>query len=252
MWKLLIDWPQQWVSPQYPLMPTSDVWLPTCCVFLWSIIEWHLLPLRDVGGCSCLVNTHPGPVIITWYFGDLFLSPPSSPNRPLQRGRWTWRAKAEVLRLFNKYLRDFYTKRNLLFGFTSLLPFNPVPMAPKRREIQSDVTTPPASKVKQQATASSTVPKPSLSTSANAPAKDIILNIWDNYTTNTPQRTLLLDIFMAFLVVVGGTQFVYCVLAGNYVSLHFEILVLSVIDDLWEGTMANHSVSTQSSLLMHS
>ncbi|OAL67784.1 oligosaccharyl transferase subunit Dad1 [Trichophyton rubrum] len=89
-------------------------------------------------------------------------------------------------------------------------------MAPKRREIQSDVTTPPASKVKQQATASSTVPKPSLSTSANAPAKDIILNIWDNYTTNTPQRTLLLDIFMAFLVVVGGTQFVYCVLAGNY------------------------------------
>lgn len=105
-------------------------------------------------------------------------------------------------------------------------------MAPKRREIQSDVTTPPASKVKQQATASSTVPKPSLSTSANAPAKDIILNIWDNYTTNTPQRTLLLDIFMAFLVVVGGTQFVYCVLAGNYVSLHFEILVLSVIDDL--------------------
>lgn len=82
----------------------------------------------------------------------------------------------------------------------------------------------------KQATASSSVPKPLLSTSANAPAKDIILNIWDNYITNTPQRTLLLDIFMAFLVVVGGIQFVYCVLAGNYVSLHLEILVLSVID----------------------
>ncbi|GBF64553.1 dolichyl-diphosphooligosaccharide--protein glycosyltransferase subunit [Trichophyton mentagrophytes] len=88
-------------------------------------------------------------------------------------------------------------------------------MAPKRREVQSDATTPPVSKMKQT-TASSAVPKPLLSTSANAPAKDIILNIWDNYTTNTPQRTLLLDIFMAFLVVVGGIQFVYCVLAGNY------------------------------------
>lgn len=29
----------------------------------------------------------------------------------------------------------------------------------------------------------------------------------------------LIDVFMAFLVVVGGVQFVYCVLAGNYVSL---------------------------------
>lgn len=119
----------------------------------------------------------------------------------------------------------------MLFGFTSFLPFNPVPMAPKRREVQSDTSTPPASKVKQ-ATASSTVPKPLLSTSANAPAKDIILNIWDNYTTNTPQRTLLLDIFMAFLVVVGGIQFVYCVLAGNYVSILLGVLVLSVVGSL--------------------
>jgi hypothetical protein len=28
----------------------------------------------------------------------------------------------------------------------------------------------------------------------------------------------LIDVFMAFLVVVGGLQFVYCVLVGNYVS----------------------------------
>ena len=27
----------------------------------------------------------------------------------------------------------------------------------------------------------------------------------------------LIDVFMAFLVVVGGLQFVYCVLVGNYV-----------------------------------
>ena len=37
--------------------------------------------------------------------------------------------------------------------------------------------------------------------------------------SNTPQRIKLIDVFMAFLVVVGGVQFVYCVLAGNYVCL---------------------------------
>ncbi|EFR03120.1 OST2p [Nannizzia gypsea CBS 118893] len=89
-------------------------------------------------------------------------------------------------------------------------------MAPKRRDVQpGPATTPSPSKVKP-ATASATIPRPPPSTSANAPTTDIILNIWDNYTTKTPQRTLLLDTFMAFLVLVGGIQFVYCVLAGNY------------------------------------
>lgn len=30
---------------------------------------------------------------------------------------------------------------------------------------------------------------------------------------------MLLDAFMGFLVLVGGVQFVYCVVGGNYVSL---------------------------------
>ncbi len=33
----------------------------------------------------------------------------------------------------------------------------------------------------------------------------------------TPQRVKLLDAFMAFLMAVGLLQFVYCVIAGNYV-----------------------------------
>ena len=44
------------------------------------------------------------------------------------------------------------------------------------------------------------------------------MRIWDSYLKSTPQRVKLIDVFMAFLVVVGGLQFVYCVLAGNYVS----------------------------------
>ncbi|KAM5447146.1 oligosaccharyltransferase complex subunit epsilon [Microsporum audouinii] len=90
-------------------------------------------------------------------------------------------------------------------------------MAPKRREGQAGAapSTPSAGTVKPTP-APSTVPKPTPSKSANASVTDIALNIWQNYTTKTPQRTLLLDTFMAFLVLVGGIQFIYCVLAGNY------------------------------------
>lgn len=44
----------------------------------------------------------------------------------------------------------------------------------------------------------------------------------------TPQRVKLVDVFMAFLVVVGGLQFVYCVLVGNYVGSLFCLLSLSL------------------------
>lgn len=53
--------------------------------------------------------------------------------------------------------------------------------------------------------------------SSSSSTQDIVLHIWKRYLTQTPQRTLLLDAFMAFLVLVGGVQFLYCVLAGNYV-----------------------------------
>ncbi|CAI7575686.1 unnamed protein product [Penicillium bialowiezense] len=51
---------------------------------------------------------------------------------------------------------------------------------------------------------------------ANASAAEIAQHVWQQYATTTPQRTLLLDAFMVFLVLVGGLQFLYCVLAGNY------------------------------------
>ncbi|KAK3076627.1 hypothetical protein LTS18_012493, partial [Coniosporium uncinatum] len=39
-------------------------------------------------------------------------------------------------------------------------------------------------------------------------AQRIVNGIWDNYVKKTPQRTKLIDAFMAFLVVVGALQFV--------------------------------------------
>ncbi|OJJ47705.1 hypothetical protein ASPZODRAFT_151162 [Penicilliopsis zonata CBS 506.65] len=51
---------------------------------------------------------------------------------------------------------------------------------------------------------------------ANSSPVEIAQHVWHQYLASTPQRTLLLDAFMFFLVLVGGVQFVYCVLAGNY------------------------------------
>ncbi|KAJ5678828.1 hypothetical protein N7462_007072 [Penicillium macrosclerotiorum] len=75
--------------------------------------------------------------------------------------------------------------------------------------------------------AASTTSAPSPSTTAtlssgpstlktNASVTDIGCHVWEQYIATTSQRTKLLDAFMAFLVLVGGIQFVYCVLAGNY------------------------------------
>jgi len=43
-----------------------------------------------------------------------------------------------------------------------------------------------------------------------------VQHVWNNYVDKTPQRVKLIDTFLAFLVVVGALQFVYCVIGGNY------------------------------------
>ncbi|BFZ62168.1 oligosaccharyltransferase complex subunit epsilon [Saitoella coloradoensis] len=48
------------------------------------------------------------------------------------------------------------------------------------------------------------------------PDAAVYKTLWHSYTTKTPQKLKILDAFMAFLVVVGVLQFVYCVLVGNY------------------------------------
>jgi hypothetical protein len=102
-------------------------------------------------------------------------------------------------------------------------------MAPKKSANQPSPAAAPASAMKSThsvSTASSTPAKQqSKSTSSNASAQirnaqdaqQIALGVWNNYVEKTPQRVKLLDAFMAFLIVVGVLQFVYCVIAGNYV-----------------------------------
>ncbi|KAI2635357.1 defender against death DAD protein [Xylaria nigripes] len=64
--------------------------------------------------------------------------------------------------------------------------------------------------------AAATTSASSSSSSSSSQLDKIALNIVQHYQKTTPQRTKLIDAFMAFLVIVGGLQFAYCVLAGNY------------------------------------
>ncbi len=87
----------------------------------------------------------------------------------------------------------------------------PIPtMAPKpRSQISPNAQTVPP------------IPKPASTITKNTSsqsAQEILASLWNNYLNTTPQRVKLIDVFMAFLIVVGGLQFVYCVLVGNYVS----------------------------------
>ncbi|KAI4865772.1 defender against death DAD protein [Hypoxylon rubiginosum] len=89
-------------------------------------------------------------------------------------------------------------------------------MAPKKSAAAptSTATSAAAPAPTTAAPASSTIAKP---TSSSGQSFDkVALNIVQHYQKTTPQRTKIIDVFMAFLVLVGGLQFAYCVLAGNY------------------------------------
>ncbi|OTA99566.1 hypothetical protein M426DRAFT_67592 [Hypoxylon sp. CI-4A] len=91
-------------------------------------------------------------------------------------------------------------------------------MAPKKQAAASANTATPV------AATPATAPTPSTSTStvakttASGPQTidQVAWNIVEHYQKSTPQRTKLIDVFMAFLVVVGGLQFAYVVLTSNY------------------------------------
>ncbi|OAA37235.1 Defender against death DAD protein [Metarhizium rileyi] len=92
-------------------------------------------------------------------------------------------------------------------------------MAPKKNA-RDRVTTPTpavaAQDVKMAAPAASFPPAKTSGKASRANWDEVLLNIYQYYMKETPQRTKLIDAFLFFLVVVGGLQFVYCVLAGNY------------------------------------
>lgn len=101
-------------------------------------------------------------------------------------------------------------------------------MAPKRNG--REPTPSAAATTQASTTAVGSVPvlptKASLKAKDNQSPQEVALGIWQNYLDTTPQRTKLIDVFMGFLVVVGVLQFVYCVIAGNYVCADSYDLVI--------------------------
>ncbi|KAL2416672.1 hypothetical protein ABEF95_015068 [Exophiala dermatitidis] len=76
--------------------------------------------------------------------------------------------------------------------------------------------TPSGSIIATPSTPAAAKPVSQSSLSSRSSAQEIIVHVWNRYLQDTPSRTMLLDVFMAFLVVIGGVQFLYCVVAGNY------------------------------------
>ena len=106
-------------------------------------------------------------------------------------------------------------------------------MAPKRQSAvpppsststtSSSFTAPSSSTPHSSKSATSPPARTSTSASSdNASLQAVLQQAWDAYLKSTPQRIKLLDVFMGFLVFVGVVQFVYVVLAGNYVSRGFS------------------------------
>lgn len=87
--------------------------------------------------------------------------------------------------------------------------------------------------VSTTATTTAAPPTATTTTKGSAPGniQQTVLTVIQNYQKTTPQRTILLDAFLAFIAVVGAIQFVYCVLAGNFVCLFssFAVLVSSTL-----------------------
>lgn len=76
---------------------------------------------------------------------------------------------------------------------------------------QSASRAPSATHTKSASASNSTL-------SAKSSPQEVALHVWHKYLDDTPTRTMLLDVFMLFLVLVGAVQFLYCLLVGNYVS----------------------------------
>merc|ERR1712014_469419 len=108
----------------------------------------------------------------------------------------------------------------------SSLSASAITMAPKKGSPSPAAV--PASAAKPTTSVSSAAGQPTKPAnkpaSANTPnsiknaqdVQQIGFAVWNNYMDTTPQRVKLLDSFMAFLIVVAGIQFLYCLIAGNF------------------------------------
>ncbi|KAI4090534.1 MAG: hypothetical protein LQ344_004675 [Seirophora lacunosa] len=90
------------------------------------------------------------------------------------------------------------------------------PPPPSSSTLSSSTTTSSTQPSTKPASASSRSSSSTTIAAGSNDASAIAAALYNTYWDKTPQRVKLLDAFMAFLVVVGGLQFLYCVAVGNY------------------------------------
>lgn len=98
----------------------------------------------------------------------------------------------------------------------AIMAKKPVVAAPSKPTAQTTGTPATTTSAQTPSKPVSTTTNPTLSNKSSA--QDVALHVWQKYLNDTPSRTLLLDVFMLFLVLVGAIQFLYCLIVGNYVS----------------------------------
>lgn len=78
-------------------------------------------------------------------------------------------------------------------------------------------TMPPKSKKTDAPIVSAVPTAPAKAAQGSVRWDRVVSDVVSHYVKATPQLTKLIDVFMVYLAVVGAVQFLYCILAGNYV-----------------------------------
>ena len=100
--------------------------------------------------------------------------------------------------------------------------------SPSRPLVPSSTASPAHGQTSASSAPAKTASKASAKSAGNASlrnandAQEVVAGVWNRYVQDTPQRVKLIDVFLGFLIVVGLLQFVYCVIAGNYVRPFFS------------------------------
>jgi oligosaccharyltransferase complex subunit epsilon len=111
-----------------------------------------------------------------------------------------------------------------------MAPKKNIPTTPSPSAIPTSAAKPTAGITSASGQPTRAANKPSSSTTTSSSSngqvrnaqdlQNIGLGVWNKYVDQTPQRVKLLDAFLIFLMAVGVLQFVYCVIAGNFVSIY--------------------------------
>ena len=138
----------------------------------------------------------------------------------------------QVIACFNNTKRDIQTSQSTFkTNESNMAPKKNISTTPSPSAVPTSAAKPTAGVTSASGQPTRAANKPSSTTTGSTnngqvrnaqDLQNIGLGVWNKYVDQTPQRVKLLDAFLVFLMAVGVLQFVYCVIAGNFVSIHLR------------------------------